>query len=102
MRRRVVTHRAEADLREIWRWSFDRFGEAQADRYLDELDEGLWKCAADPEKGRYRGELRRGIWSRRIRKHVAFYSFTEEELVVHRVLHAGMDSDRHLPARQAD
>lgn len=34
----LISKRAENDLREIWRWSFEQFGEAQADRYLDELD----------------------------------------------------------------
>jgi hypothetical protein len=37
----VVSERAQADLREIWRYSFKSWGEAQADRYLDDLDAGL-------------------------------------------------------------
>ena len=36
MRRLVVSKRAEADLREIWLFSFKTWGEAQADRCLDE------------------------------------------------------------------
>lgn len=100
MRRLVVTNRAEADLRGIWRWSFERFGEARADRYLDELDEGMRTCGSEPEKGTRRDALRPGYWSRLVRKHVAFYTFTDDEVVIGRVLHGGMDADLHLPSKE--
>ena len=54
MRDLIVSKRAEADLRGIWQWSYDQFGEDQADRYLDQLDEGLQKCSAEPEGGKHR------------------------------------------------
>jgi toxin ParE1/3/4 len=46
MRALVISERAEADLREIWRYSFKEWGEEQADRYLDELDQGLQECSS--------------------------------------------------------
>jgi toxin ParE1/3/4 len=95
MRRLVVSERAEADLREIWLYSFRTWGEAQADRYLDELDGGLQECGTDPERGKHRDDVRPGYWSRLIRRHVAFYTFTDAEVVVQRVLHASMDPDLH-------
>ena len=51
MRLLVVSERAEADLREIWRYSLEVWGEAQADRYLDELDAGLQECSAARQHG---------------------------------------------------
>jgi plasmid stabilization system protein ParE len=71
----VVSERAEADLREIWLYSFKTWGEAQADRYIDELDTGLQECGADPKRGRQRDGVRPGYWSLLIRRHVAFYTF---------------------------
>ena len=100
MRELVVSERAEADLREIWRWSYDQFGEDQADRYLDQLDEGLQKCGAEPEGGKQRDTLRAGYWSKLVRKHVVFYTFTDDEVLVQRVLHGSMDPGRHLPAAE--
>jgi plasmid stabilization system protein ParE len=32
MRALVISERAEADMREIWRWSCEQFSETQADR----------------------------------------------------------------------
>jgi len=96
MRRLVVSERAEADLREIWLYSFKTWGEAQADRYLGELDAGLRECGAEPERGKCRDAVRPGYWSRLIRRLVAFYTFTADEVLIQRVLHGSMDPDLHL------
>ena len=95
-RRLVLTRRAEADLREIWSYSFRQWDEAQADLYLDQLDDGLQKCRSEPGKGKQREALRVGYWSRLIRKHVAFYTFDDNEVTIHRVLHGSMEPDEHL------
>ena len=97
MRRRLVfSKRAEADLCEIWLYSFQTFGEVQADRYLDQLDEGLRECAAEPERGKPWDDVQPGYWSFLIRRHVAFFTFTADEVLVQRVLHGSMDPDLHL------
>ncbi len=96
MRALTISERAEADLREIWRWSYEQFGENQADRYLDQLDDGLQNCGSEPEGGRQRDAIRPGYWSQLVRKHAVFYTFTDDEVRIQRVLHGSMD-----PSRQA-
>lgn len=96
MRALVVSERAEADLREIWRWSCEQFGESQADLYLDQLDTGLRKCGAEPEDGKQREAIRPNYWSRLVGKHIAFYTFTDDEVLIQRVLHGSMDPLRHV------
>ncbi|MBZ0153014.1 MAG: type II toxin-antitoxin system RelE/ParE family toxin [Planctomycetes bacterium] len=95
-RRLVLGRRAEADLVEIWLYSFRNWGEAQADRYLDALDVGLRECGADPECGRRRDEVRLGYRSLLVRRHIAFYTVTADEVLIQRVLHASMDPDLHM------
>ncbi len=95
-RRLVVSKRAQADLREIWLYSWKTWGEAQADRYLDELDAGLHECGAEPECGRRREEVRPGYWSVLVRRHVAFYTVTADEVLIQRVLHGSMEPDLHV------
>ncbi|KAA6182246.1 type II toxin-antitoxin system RelE/ParE family toxin [Thiohalocapsa marina] len=46
---------AEDDLVAIWRDSFETWGAEQADRYLDELSEGLAALAANPHPARAHG-----------------------------------------------
>lgn len=43
-----------------------------------------------------RDEVRPGYWSVLIRRHVAFYTFTDDEVLVQRVLHGSMDPNLHL------
>ena len=87
---------AEADLIGIWLYSFENWGEAQADRYLDAIEKILKKTANNPEAGENRDWLREGCWSIRVEHHVAFYTFTDEEVRLRRVLHEVMDAKRHL------
>lgn len=91
-----ISERAEADLRAIWHWTFETFGPTQADRYLDELDHGMRTCGAAPEGGRDRSELRTGYRSLLARSHVIFYTFTDDEVVIRRVLHGSMEPGSHL------
>lgn len=93
----LISERAEADLLNIWLWTQERFGEAQADRYLDELDAGMRRCGEAPESGRDRAFLRAGYRSRSVGKHIIFYTVADTEVVVRRVLHANMDLGEHLP-----
>jgi toxin ParE1/3/4 len=96
MRALAVSELAEADLREIWRWTCEQFGESQADHYLDQLEDGLQKCGAEPEDGEQREAIRPGYWSRLVRKHIAFYTFTDDRVLIQRVLHGSMDPPRHV------
>ena len=97
MRRTVViSDRAEQDLLEIWVYSFRQWSEQQADRYLDQLDDGMQKCGEEPEHGSRRDSVRAGYRSRLVREHVVFYTFTDEEVLILRVLHGSMDPTRHF------
>ena len=97
MRALVISERAEADLREIWVYSFKRWGEAQADRYLDGLDDGFQQCGAEPERGKARADVRPDYWSLLVHRHVVFYTFSDDEVLIQRVLHGRMDPTLHLP-----
>lgn len=96
MRKLAISHRAEADLVEIWRWSYEQFGEAQADVYLDQLGDGLQECSSKPEHGKQRESIRPGYWSKLVNKHVVFYTVMEEHVLIQRILHGSMDPDRHV------
>ncbi len=95
MRTLIISERAEADLRAIWRYSFESWGETQADRYLDALDDEMRKSATEPERGKLRDPVRAGYWSRLVRQHIVFYTFTDTEVLIQRVLHGSMDPIRH-------
>lgn len=96
VRNLVKDQAAETDLIGIWVYSFEQWSEAQADRYLSAIANGIQKIVSDPEAGKIRNRLRKGYWSKRIEHHVVFYTFTDSELRIRRVLHEVMDPDIHL------
>lgn len=96
MRRLFLTRKAEDDLRGIWIYSAESWGPAQADRYLDGLERALEACGEEPTRGTERREARSGTWSWTALRHVLFYRFDGESVVVQRVLHGAMDPARHL------
>ena len=94
--RLVKDHAAETDLVGIWVYSFEQWSETQADRYLSTIENCMQKLVSDPESGKQRDRLRKGYWSKRIKHHVVFYTFTDSELRIRRVLHEVMDPEIHM------
>lgn len=78
---------AESDLIDIWRYSFEQWGELQADKYLDELDS---------EIGMKRDYVRVGYRVLFVGSHAVYYTVTPDTVHIIRVLHGSMDPDRHL------
>jgi len=87
---------AEDDLVAIWRYSLERWGIEQADRYLDELDEGIEALAGKPCLGSDCGHIRAGYRRLRIRHHSVYYRLSSSRIEIVRVLHECMEPDRHL------
>lgn len=96
MRRLVKDAAAEDDLVGIWVYTCVEWSLNQAERYLGLVEAGVGRLLEDPEDGRKRDTLRPGYRSKQIEHHVVFYTFTDDELRVRRVLHEVMDPDRHL------
>ncbi|NCC85319.1 MAG: type II toxin-antitoxin system RelE/ParE family toxin [Clostridia bacterium] len=96
MREIVKRPRARQDLKDIWRYSFETWGEIQADTYLAELDAGIACLRTNAALGKPRDDLRPGYRSLRINEHMIYYRVTPSVIRVVRVLHVRMDPDRHL------
>jgi toxin ParE1/3/4 len=87
---------AESDLVDIWRYTFEEWGETQADKYLDELDSRIRKLADNPEWGKRCDHVRNGYRVLFAGSHAVYYTVTVDIVYIIRVLHGRMDPDRHL------
>ncbi|WP_175836211.1 type II toxin-antitoxin system RelE/ParE family toxin [Burkholderia multivorans] len=90
-----LTPLAEADLEDIWSYTFEHWSLEQAEHYVGELAAAFERLARGEWIGR---STRAGEGYRRyiVGSHVVFYRETTEALDVIRVLHQRMDVDRHL------
>lgn len=96
MRRLRVSRAARRDLIEIAEFTLDKWGEAQCERYLAQLDTRMRSLVRRPTQGRPCDEIRQGYWRCVEGRHVIFFTFTAQTLDVIRVLHVQMLPERHL------
>ena len=95
------SRRAEADLLTIGRYTLETWGEAQTDRYLDELQACCQWLADNPALGRAAGEIRPGLRRHEHGKHVIFYREHAKGILISRILHQRMLPERHdLPDQE--
>ena len=87
---------AESGLFDIWRYSVETWGEAQAEKYLRQLEVRFLDLAENPAIGRARDELAPGYLSFREACHVIFYTRYKEGIAIARVLHERMDLSYQL------
>ena len=86
---------AEADLEDIWLYTFKNWSPEQADRYHNAIVVAFKDLAAGKKTGRP-VNIREGYFKHPVGAHVVFYRFSESSLIVVRVLHQRMDVGLHL------
>lgn len=89
------SHRAEADLLSIGKYTLRTWGKAQTARYLSELEAFCQILAENPALGRPCDDIRPGL--RRIEhgKHVVFYRQELTGILIIRILHQSMLPEKH-------
>ena len=97
MPRYELSATADADLTDLYRYTFAEFGEEQADAYFDSLGESLARLAANPQLGLDVSGLRKGYRRFVHRRHSIYYQMARNGIFVVRILGPGMSPDRNLP-----
>jgi toxin ParE1/3/4 len=88
---------AKADLKEIARFTQNRWGREQRNLYLQMLDVSFQQLAANPLKGKDCSDIRIGYRKLNAGSHVIFYRKTLVDMIeIVRVLHGHMDIETRL------
>ncbi len=88
--------KARQDLEDVWLYTYETWGEEQADSYIYDLDSGFHVLANNPEKGRLCDEIRKGYRKHSIGKHIIFYLLGRKGIEIVRILHQRMDTEWHF------
>jgi toxin ParE1/3/4 len=93
----VLTPRARRDLSEIWDYSAEQWGTAQADRYIRLIASACTELATGRIKGRSAEAIRPGYFRQTVGSHVLFYRARKRGgIEIVRILHQRLDVERHL------
>jgi len=87
---------AEQDLLEIWLYTFNEWGEQQADTYLEDLSDAMALLAEQPLICRERLEFNPPVRIHHHAHHLIVYLILDDGINIIRVLHENMEIDGHL------
>ena len=87
---------AEQDLNNIWLYSFQDWGEAQADQYFDQLNNAIELLGNAPLMCHIRQEFTPPVRIHHHASHLIIYVATEDNIEIIRVLHESMDIEALL------
>lgn len=101
MRGYVLAPAARSDLDAIWDYTVDRWGMAQAERYLFAIRDACNALAAGVRIGKAIDDVRQGYRKLPVGSHMLFYRVAPGgQIEVVRILHQRMDIPAHLPDDQ--
>lgn len=82
---------AITDVEDIYDYSVNEFGVKQADFYLQNIDNSILKLRENPLIGRKRDEIKKGLYSFSIKKHIIYYRLFKNHIRIVRLLHTSRD-----------
>ena len=94
-----LSEAARTDLIDIWVETSRKWGPAQADRYLDDIEHSLNGLLENPQIGMDCSDFLPGCRRLITGRHLAFYEVDGPAIFVVRVLHQTMDVSGHLRDR---
>lgn len=92
-----ISKKAEADLGDIWLYTFQHWSKEQADRYIDLIFDEIQYLAKKPTTGRTIDYIKEGYRVVKVKSHLLFYKMVDETSIeIIRILHERMDAQRHF------
>lgn len=82
----TLSEKARDDYVSIYAYTFEAFGESQAETYTNKLLDALDRITAHPEIGRKMDEIRLGYFCYTAQQHNVYYRLQGETVIVIRIL----------------
>jgi len=83
--------KAQAEIKKIFRYSFQEFGENQAIKYKASLDECFQLLAENPSMGRECHHIRDGYFRHKHESHIIFYTQRSNHIFIVTIVHDRVD-----------
>ena len=96
MRKLVIRPSARNDIKKIWHYTYNNWGEQQADIYTQSLRLAINEMPENPETGSSIEHIRKGYRLYHFKHHLVIYRLTSTVIDIVRVLGENMEIKRHL------
>ena len=97
-----LTLAAKNDIKDIWQYTVEKWGEQQAEKYIGQLEKKFKDLVKTPNLGRARSDIRNGYRSLPEGKHIIFYRGADHLIEIIGIPHANMDIETHLLPQTED
>ena len=87
----LISPKAEEDLSEIYNYTFDEWGIAQADKYQDDLYSGMQAILSNSQLGKIYPHSIKQYRILHVNRHLIFYRIDVNKCIVVRILHDRMN-----------
>lgn len=91
-----LTPAAERDLEAIWIYTFQEWGAAQANSYIDIVTTAFAELTRSPKTAPICDHIRSGYRRRSVERHVIYFRVTAYGISIVRILHDRMDALRYI------
>jgi len=92
-----LTNKAVEDLANIWKYTFEKWSEQQADYYYESLILNCEEISNNPNIGKSYNEIMQNLLGIKVNRHIIFYRINEEEYIeITRILHGRMDLKKRI------
>ena len=88
----ILKQEAIADLNNIWKYTFEKWSENQADKYYAMLKLACAEIGKNPQIGKQYDKINKNLLGLHSGRHIIFYQFIDQqEIEIIRILHERMD-----------
>lgn len=93
-----ISHKAAADLEQIWLYTVEHWSVEQADRYLNLIFDEIEYLSVHPTSGKDYSHIREQYRCSKVKSHLIFYRTDNNgiDIDIIRVLHQRMDLESRL------
>ncbi|WP_086931620.1 type II toxin-antitoxin system RelE/ParE family toxin [Agarilytica rhodophyticola] len=91
-----LSPKAKQDIRDIRKYTKNKFGPTQASKYYNQLFDAFEKLSSNRSLGKNYDELALSIKGCRMQSHVIFFIIKPSHIDIVRILHKSKDYKRHV------
>lgn len=92
----VLSKKSQEDIEAIYDYGNYKFGKKRAIQYLVELKSCFEHLSENPDMGKKRNEIKKGLYSFPFVSHIIFYRILKNHIRIVRVLHGSRDFQKFI------